>query len=67
MGAFTNSFSRGFGVQQGALLNPSNPLKDGIIYWLNLLTDTVDTDYDGATPTNEYIASEADTINNEIV
>lgn len=54
-------------VRQGAGLNPSNPFKDGIIYWLNLLTDTVDTDYDGATPTNEYIASEADTINNEIV
>lgn len=66
MGTFSKTFGACL-VQQGALLNPSNPLKDGIIYWLNLLTDTVDTDYDGATPTNEYIASEADTINNEIV
>ena len=63
-----NGYKLGYGLgRKGSLLNPSNQFKDGIIYWLNLLTDTVDTDYDGATPTNEYIASEADTINNEIV
>lgn len=53
--------------KQGSLLNPINPFKDGIIYWLNFLTNKFDTDYDGVTPANEYIASEADVINNEII
>lgn len=44
-----------------------NPFKDQIISWLNLLTDTVDTVYDGKTPTNSDIEAYADTINGQII
>ena len=38
-----------------------------IINWLNFLTDTSDTVYDGITPTITSIESEVDIINGEII
>jgi hypothetical protein len=48
----------------GVLLNP---FKNQIIYWLNLLTDTSDTDYNGLTPSNSEIEDYVDIINGEII
>jgi len=49
---------------QGSVINP---FKSTIIGWLNLLTDTSDTEYDGITPTTAQIEAYADTINGEII
>jgi hypothetical protein len=44
-----------------------NPFKSIIIGWLNLLTDTADTEYNGVTPSNTEIENSADLINGEII
>ena len=44
-----------------------NPYTSQIIYWLNLLTDTTDTSYDGVTPSNDEISAIVDVINGEII
>ena len=46
---------------------PPNPYTSQIIYWLNLLTDTTDTSYDGVTPSNDEISAIVDVINGEII
>ena len=44
-----------------------NPFKDNIIFYLNYLTDSNDTIYDGFTPANSEIEYYADIINGEII
>jgi hypothetical protein len=44
-----------------------NPFKDSIIEYLNLLTNTNNTDYNGIIPTTIEIAESIDLINGEII
>ena len=49
---------------------PSNGISvdyTGIIASLNLLTDTLDTAYDGTDPTLENMETQLDTINGEVI
>ena len=52
-------------VMLGAKVN-QNPL-DTIISWMNLLTNSSNTAYDGNTPTNAEIEASADLINGQII
>jgi len=51
-------------IEIGSILNPFTSV---IIDWLNLLTDSSNTEYDGITPSNSEIETYVDNINGEIV